>query len=314
MKQHLFILLFITGVLPVTQTIYRRFHLNLQGKTWSDAQAYCRAMYTDLATFENHDEAVRAQNIAQSQSLTGSTWIGLYNDVNSWRWSMGNEPLGSFRSWCYTNPDNYASNEYCAAVDVPGWFDSCCATTFPFICFDGRYTGTSSYIYISTAMIWSEAQSYCRQHHTDLASVRNSAESSVIMAMIPGPTWIGLFRDSWKWSDQANFTTITWATGEPNNAAGNENCACLINGLGVDVPCSRLKPFFCETVIKGKKQIARVKVQSDQDVKSPAVKAAILDKIMQMLSGHGNITVKWREQPDGLVFNKIKENTIANIC
>ncbi|KAK3523263.1 hypothetical protein QTP86_028047 [Hemibagrus guttatus] len=138
MKQHLFILLFFTGVLPLTQAIYRRFHLNLQGKTWSNAQAYCRAMYTDLATVENQYESVRLQNIAQSQSCTASTWIGLYNDVNSWRWSMGNEPLGSFRSWCCSNPDNWAAIENCAAVDVTGWFDSSCASTFPFICFDGK--------------------------------------------------------------------------------------------------------------------------------------------------------------------------------
>lgn len=50
---------------------------------------------------------------------------------------MGNEPLGSIRYWCYTNPDNYNAQENCAAVDVPGWFDCSCAAMFPFICFDG---------------------------------------------------------------------------------------------------------------------------------------------------------------------------------
>ncbi|XP_027003359.1 macrophage mannose receptor 1-like [Tachysurus fulvidraco] len=315
MKHHLLILLFFTGIIPVVQAVYRKFYLILQGKTRSDALAYCRATYSDLATIEYQYEAVQLKNIAQNQSLTSNAWIGLYNDVNSWRWSMGNEPLGSYRNWCYTNPDNYNAQEYCAAVDVPGWFDSSCASNFPFICFDGNFTGTSSYIYISTTMMFSEAQSYCRQHHTDLASARNTSENSIIMAMIQNATWIGLFRDSWKWSDQTPFTGVTWLGGEPNNAAGNENCVAVLNGLPMDMICSPLKPFFCEAVSKGRKQIARVKVQSNQDVNDPAVKAAILDKMNQMFSVHGNITVKWREQPNGQVFNKIKGKTLTNnIC
>ncbi|KAK2865918.1 hypothetical protein Q7C36_001974 [Tachysurus vachellii] len=309
MKQNLLILLFFTGMIPVVQAVYRKFYLILQGKTRSDALAYCRATYSDLATIEHQYEAVQLQNIAQSQSCTSNAWIGLYNDVNSWRWSMENAPLGSFRYWCCTNPDNNHSQEYCAAVDVTGWFDSSCASNFAFICFDGNFTGTSSYIYVSTTMMWSEAQSYCRQHHTDLASARNTSENSIIMAMIQGPTWIGLFRDSWKWSDQTPFTSITWLPEEPNNLLGNENCVAILNDMAIDVICSRIKPFFCQSVIKGKKQIARVKVQSNQDVNDPAVKAAILDKINQMFNVLGNITVKWREQQNGQVFNKIKGNT-----
>ncbi|KAG7331903.1 hypothetical protein KOW79_005872 [Hemibagrus wyckioides] len=70
-------------------------------------------------------------------------------------------------------------------------------------------------------------------------------------------------------------------------------------------------PFFCYSEITGKLQIIRVKVRSSQDVKDPAVKEAILEQIKKKLKDHGmakNITVKWREQPDGNVFHKEKEN------
>lgn len=127
-----------TGILPIIQAVYRKFYLIPQVKTMSDALAYCRASYTDLATIENNDESVRAQNLLKSQSCTSSVWIGLYNDVNSWRWSMGNEPLGSLRMWSFPNPDNKLSREYCAGIIPTGWFDYTCTIPLPFICFDGK--------------------------------------------------------------------------------------------------------------------------------------------------------------------------------
>uniref|UniRef100_A0A4W6G681 C-type lectin domain-containing protein n=1 Tax=Lates calcarifer TaxID=8187 RepID=A0A4W6G681_LATCA len=68
------------------------------------------------------------------------------------------------------------------------------------------------------------AQSYCRANHTDLASVRNMEENQKIMELLPSgqSVWIGLFRDSWKWSDGSNSSFRYWITGEPNG--GTENC------------------------------------------------------------------------------------------
>ncbi|KAG7318740.1 hypothetical protein KOW79_017214 [Hemibagrus wyckioides] len=60
-------------------------------------------------------------------------------------------------------------------------------------------------------------------------------------------------------------------------------------------------------VITGQQQIVRVKVQSNEDVNDPAMKEAILEQVNQKLKDHlktENITVKWRKQPDGVVFHK----------
>ncbi|XP_053086933.1 C-type mannose receptor 2-like [Pangasianodon hypophthalmus] len=320
--KHLFILLFFTGVIPIILPVPRKYYLIQLGRNWSDAQVYCRATYTDLATIETTDDMVQLQNAAQSQQVSSGAWIGLYNDINSWRWSMGNEPLGRMTDWDidFLQPNNLNGDEECAVIDIIAWLDRPCTEIKPSVCFDDRNTDNNRYIYIPDLMTWREAQSYCRQHHTDLASARNETENSLIKAMVFGETWFGLFRDSWKWSDQTNFTTITWAPGEPDNYQGNENCVLLYDGQVDDTICSDIRPFYCHSVlppvITGQKQIIRVKVQSNQDVNDPAVKVVVLDKITQKLKDHGiteNVTVKWREQPDGLVFNKEKENaTLEN--
>ncbi|XP_046698571.1 macrophage mannose receptor 1-like [Silurus meridionalis] len=228
----------ISGIFPIVHAVYRKYHLILNGKTWTDARTYCRAMYTDLATFETPDEITQLQNIAKSQNCADSIWIGLYNDVNSWRWSMGNVPLGSLKDWYSPNPDNLLAKESCGAIDPNGWYDYSCTTLLTFICFDDSYNGTSSYVFISTNVTWSDALTYCRQNHTDLASVRSSAENSILKSLaVNGGSWFGLFRDTWKWSDQTNFSSVPWLAGEPNNLLKVENCVFFLT-VGLVMCCA----------------------------------------------------------------------------
>ncbi|XP_059204703.1 C-type lectin domain family 17, member A-like [Centropristis striata] len=106
------------------------------------------------------------------------------------------------------------------------------------------------------SMTWTEAQSYCREHHTDLASVRNQEENQKVKELIPAGGggryfWIGLFRDSWKWSDGSNSSFRDWAPGEPNGP--NENCAVAdfsSSGGWWDVGCDGTHPFICYSPLK----------------------------------------------------------------
>ncbi|XP_046701694.1 C-type mannose receptor 2-like [Silurus meridionalis] len=254
---------------------------------------------------------VQLQNEAQKQQFSSSAWIGLYNDINSWRWSFANEPLGTLRPWQSGQPNNLLGNQECVATYTDGWNDMNCSNIYYFMCFDDIKIGNQRYIFNSTRTTWLQAQHYCRQYHTDLVSIKDATELSVILGMVSDWTWIGLFRDSWKWTDQTNFSTIFWMSGKPDNALSNENCGYLNNTKAGDARCSDIMPFFCYSVITGKWEIIKVTVQSFYNVNDPEVKVAILEQIKQKLKDHGlaeNITVKWREQPNGVVFHKKKGN------
>uniref|UniRef100_A0A3B3SGZ5 C-type lectin domain-containing protein n=1 Tax=Paramormyrops kingsleyae TaxID=1676925 RepID=A0A3B3SGZ5_9TELE len=84
---------------------------------------------------------------------------------------------------------------------------------------------TWNFTLIKINMIWSDAQSYCRHSYTDLATVRNKEDNALIQTMVTSGTWawIGLFRDTWKWSDLSNTLFRNWKIGQNDNV-GN-TCA-----------------------------------------------------------------------------------------
>ena len=105
-----------------------------------------------------------------------------------------------------------------------------------------------TFVLINTIMTWTEAQSHCREHYTDLASVRNEEENQKVKDLIPAgqKVWIGLFRDSWKWSDGSNSSFRYWLPSQPND--GNENCVAANfghSGRWEDWTCDVKKAFVC---------------------------------------------------------------------
>ena len=105
-----------------------------------------------------------------------------------------------------------------------------------------------TFILITTTMSWTEAQSYCRERYTDLATVRNEAENQEVKDLADGQqVWIGLFRDSWKWSDGSKSSFRYWKSGEPNTK-GKEECVAMDfddSGRWEDHDCDSNKPFIC---------------------------------------------------------------------
>lgn len=127
-----------TGVVPLVLPVSRKYYLIQQGKTWSGAQGYCQAEHTDLAIIEGKDDMAQLQKEIKKQQFSSSAWIGLYNDANSWRWSLENEPLGSMRLWNPGEPDNGGGHEECVVMYGSNWFDSPCTSTYTVVCFDGK--------------------------------------------------------------------------------------------------------------------------------------------------------------------------------
>uniref|UniRef100_A0A668VL52 C-type lectin domain-containing protein n=1 Tax=Oreochromis aureus TaxID=47969 RepID=A0A668VL52_OREAU len=126
--------------------------------------------------------------------------------------------------------------------------------TFKYVLFSlhfGHFPGLNmTFVFINNSMTWMEAQSYCRANYTDLASVTNMSENQKAKELVPAgqKVWIGLFRDSWKWTDGSNSSFRHWNTNEPNNYVKNETCVAANFGSAgrwEDWNCDRMTAFVC---------------------------------------------------------------------
>ncbi|XP_047671909.1 C-type mannose receptor 2-like [Tachysurus fulvidraco] len=249
----------------------------------------------------------------ESAHLTDRAWIGLYNDFNSWRWSLDDLPLKNItlRKWSSGEPNNANGDQSCVYINYLGkWFDESCIDIKPVICFNANNSGADRFVSVSSPqMSWTEAQTYCRTFHTDLASALNQTDNDLLqqMANDQGASWIGLFRDTWKWSDGTEPTNLLWYRGQPNNFYGKDNCGDLYGGGFTDRDCAESAYSICHTLIPMKeRQVMRLQVKSDGRVFDPDVQSSILEQIKKKLEENGvmDITVMWRVQPDGNIFKK----------
>ncbi|KAI4879362.1 hypothetical protein NFI96_019444 [Prochilodus magdalenae] len=123
------------------------------------------------------------------------------------------------------------------------------------------------YYFVNNPTTWTEAQTYCRQYYTDLATVENAYDAGRLIAAVNssynGLAWIGLYDDvenGWRWvyddesfygpgeKDYRNWRKAPYSPieNEPNNYLGNEMCAHLFSyGLWNDLPCLYTAPFIC---------------------------------------------------------------------
>uniref|UniRef100_A0A668AQT6 C-type lectin domain-containing protein n=1 Tax=Myripristis murdjan TaxID=586833 RepID=A0A668AQT6_9TELE len=109
---------------------------------------------------------------------------------------------------------------------------------------DVKAQGQSRFILVKESKTWTEAQSHCRQHYTDLASVRNQSENEKIFSLVSDhrwAVWIGLFRDDWKWSDGSAMSFTNWNT----DGINTHNCVATKRGKWKMSRCSDRKYFVC---------------------------------------------------------------------
>ena len=102
-------------------------------------------------------------------------------------------------------------------------------------------------------MNWTEAQKYCRENYTDLATIENTEEMNRLINTVVlnvRNSWIGLYTNiNWTWSDGYRGTGAeyrNWAPTEPNFYAGDQLCVRTNKGgKWSDVSCSFTLPFIC---------------------------------------------------------------------
>ncbi|XP_047661872.1 C-type mannose receptor 2-like [Tachysurus fulvidraco] len=223
---------------------------------WTEAQRYCRQHYTDLAMVRNETENQKIRSMFNNTYFS-SFWIGLYR-TRSW----SDKSNSSFSNWKPGQPDNYRQNESCTAVsfnDSGKWTDENCSHAFPFLCYSTMPSLPShQYHFVSVNKTWTEAQRYCRENYTDLATIDNMEEMITLLNTVNGSysglAWIGLYDDvdSWRWSldDDAFYQEgerdfREWYH-QPDNYNGNEMCVYIrYDGTWFDGDCGTYLPFAC---------------------------------------------------------------------
>ncbi|KAK7883833.1 hypothetical protein WMY93_026956 [Mugilogobius chulae] len=282
-------------------------------KTWGDAQQYCREHYTDLVTVWSEEVMLQ---LTRPSTFTGNAWIGLFddpaswkgvmgNDSNSWRWSAtGNTSTSQYQNWAAAEPTYTTGSEECVRMSAGRWVDFSCATAHSFVCFTGLpEPGFKNYTFVLTKMSWDDAQSYCRELHTDLAMIEDETENAA-MASIVGLSiaWIGLYREPWRWSDGSDTNFTNWMPDQPNNLQTIQHCVTEADDHGWnDLDCSMMYPFHCHRAVDGKIQIMSMKLQSEADLSQPDLWSQLPEKIKEELlrMGISDLKVRWKNPPKG---------------
>ncbi|XP_047222807.1 L-selectin-like, partial [Girardinichthys multiradiatus] len=106
----------------------RQFHFVNELKNWTEAQSFCRETYADLVTIRSMEDVTALNNMVDLNTVVNMnmdsknrSWIGLFDDVHSWRWSISDTNFykdgeAQFRNWGGGEPNNFLGSERCGEM------------------------------------------------------------------------------------------------------------------------------------------------------------------------------------------------------
>ncbi|XP_076018687.1 C-type mannose receptor 2 [Genypterus blacodes] len=240
--------------------------------------------------------------------LETNSWIGLWKGGRDrMMWSDGSG-VPQFTRWREGEP-NYDYLEMCVESYADGeWNDNMCGVTQHFVCYERR-SGYERYVFYYDKQTWVSAQDICRSRHTDLVTISNRADNSEVnVLLLKEQAWIGLFRDSWAWSDESETSFRFWLQGWP--ASKPENCVFIMasqQGRWRDARCDEEATFVCQGDLKVKKIVIRMKMKiSNVDITNATVFDALLEKLMASVADQtvSDFKLTWRADKRGHKFHR----------
>ncbi|XP_032427177.1 C-type mannose receptor 2-like [Xiphophorus hellerii] len=254
MKWNLLLLIWMSQCYAMICQLYQYHYIN-ENKTWTEAQQYCRENHADLATVTNMKDMKRLINISAGDQ--SEAWIGLNdqtNGIRTWFWSLpGVEFNESETNWSPGEPNDYRGMQNCGILwNYLKWDDISCNENLYFLCYNDSNSSKKFHL-IRENKNWTEAQSYCRENHTDLISGTKQLQDEEVKketSSVGRYTYIftGLFRDTWRWSDGSSFSFRHWNLKFDNQRINSGQCAMTVfddGGRWKNENCTERKPFIC---------------------------------------------------------------------
>lgn len=204
-------------------------------------------------------------------------WIGMSDEAQEahWKWIDGSDVTDSQVSWA-NEPNNIAGQEHCVMLyNNGGLADKNCNLTARYICntpavaqndvvnklgcpYGWERAGHKCYLFQhSTKLKWSDYVDACGKKKARALQINSLDEKNYIQLAttrfsVYGSFWTGLnynpSTNVWKWETgvPANTSLIRWNS-EPNDYAGNEDCAVILQDSAFnDFPCNFKQGFICE--------------------------------------------------------------------
>ncbi|XP_072888211.1 macrophage mannose receptor 1-like [Hemitrygon akajei] len=110
------------------------------------------------------------------------------------------------------------------------------------------------YFLIEEEKTWNKAWNYCRNHYTNLVSMRSAEEASLVSMLVHEPQWIGLYTDGmsgWMWTNGDPFNYSKWGLWHPysfNNSL--PMCVTIFDGEWHEADCDFPFNFICYQDLK----------------------------------------------------------------
>lgn len=208
-------------------------------RTWLEAKADCEALDGHLVTITSSEENYFVNNLVGGNAI----WIGFTDRGLEGTWGWITDESITYSNWGPREPNGGIFENYAEMTSTGEWKDVFEKTNF-YVCeWDNRRITNNGHEYqlISISKTWVEAKMSCIARGGYLVTITSSDENDFVTNLAgENIIWIGmtdeLIEGSWQWVTGEYVTYTNWDRGEPNDAAGGEDYAEMLDhGLWNDI-------------------------------------------------------------------------------